>query len=159
MAKRKRIKVRRDRAGRRIYYPRFAHSKASEAPPRKILMMELAGKQRITSEANLKAREKVENKLDEMREHILHLYRKEPEERAKAREQADRYARIEDMERHILMFNGLSRVRILFYNKQRTRWWFVERDLIRGEMRKSIEYGSREQAFAHHETEQIKFVE
>jgi hypothetical protein len=61
------------------------------------------------------------------------------------------------MRRYAVVHNGLKRVRILFYNKDEKAYWFVERNMFTGELKRSIDYGSREQAMIYHDADHILF--
>jgi hypothetical protein len=157
MAK-KRIQ-RRTRAGRKVYYARRSNASAQRQIPREQFIGEAAARARYFSPANAEARQRRENHYQDAIIKTLGMNRgADNAPREEALDQLSLLVKLEEMDRHMVVHKGLKTVRILFYNKEETKYWFVERNLLTNDLYRSIDYGSREQAFIFHETDRVKFV-
>lgn len=59
----------------------------------------------------------------------------------------------------IVIHQGLRHVRLMFYTADYHKWWIVERDLFRNTLRKSMVYGSRDQAMTASGLDYIQWIE
>jgi hypothetical protein len=151
---------RKRKPGRRVYYKTWSHARADKAPPKKEIMSEFAGLQRIKSEASIAARERKENHLTDA---VLSTFGMAKAGDTKGRQEAlselTKFVRLENMDKHIVVHRGLRSVLILFYQGKGRSPWFVERNLLTGKVRRSIAYGTISQALSYSETGTIRFVE
>ena len=142
--------------GRKVYY-KYKIWKAGLT--RNEAVAEYAARARVHSPENLAARAKREQRASEAIISTLKMNRgADNEPREQVLNKLDQFVKLDDMDRHMIVHNSLKTVRILFYNKEETRFWFVERNLLTGKLRRSIDYGSREQAFVYHEADHVLFV-
>src|ERR1700734_3542089 len=155
----KRRPRRRAKAGRKVYYPRFSHATAQKALPRQQLNAEAAARARFLSPASAEARLKRESHSQDAIIRTLGMnHGADNKPREQALDQLSHLVKLEDMDRHMVVHKGLKTVRILFYDKSETKYWFVERNLLTQELYRSIDYGSREQAWTLHETGRVTFL-
>lgn len=145
--------------GRRVYYEKRWSSSLAHHRTKAQRTKEDIGRSRLTTPANLEARAKREAHTEDM---ILNTLRMNRGGDTKAREAAldklTHYIKLDEMDRHAVIHQGLRTVIIMFYSKNSDRVWFVERNCLTDAIRKSIEYGSISQALSYHETGTITFV-
>lgn len=63
-----------------------------------------------------------------------------------------------EMDRFVVIHKGLRHIRLLFYSADYHSWWIVERDLFRDELRKSMVYGSRDQAMTASQLDYVEWI-
>ncbi len=150
----------RTKAGRKVYYPRFSLSTAKEVAKQAGQMRaEDAQRARYFSPANAAARLKRENHYQDAIIKTFGMNRGgDNKPREECLDKLSQFVKIDQMDRHIVVHQGLDRVRILFNNKQETKYWFVERNLLTDDLYRSIDYGSREVAFILHDSDRVNFV-
>lgn len=166
-----RRKVRRRKPGRRVYYPRFSHYQVSQAMPRKEILSILHSHTAQHTDAARRARENHEHQQNERIFRVFGIDRSaldvtefdsEGDRRAKVEDARQRLLNHEDVERHVVIHKGLRTVRVLFWTSDHHRWWFVEHDLFQKELdqsfKRSVVYGSREQAMTRHELDYITWL-
>jgi hypothetical protein len=114
-----------------------------------------------TNSERAAARRKIEELKQQQRadyqDAILKAFGMNRELRKEALAQLQHFIELDQMRRYAVVHNGLKRVRILFYNKDEKAYWFVERNMFTGELKRSIDYGSREQAMIYHDADHILF--
>jgi hypothetical protein len=127
--------------------------------PKGQLTAEAHARARFNSPENIKQRERRENRFSEAVIKTFGVKRNaDNEPREQALDDLQRLVALEDMDRHILIFRSIKRVRFLFWNTLNTEFWFVERDMLSGEFQRSIPYYSREHAMAYHEVGTVQFI-
>ena len=118
------------------------------------------GRGRLTSPASLAARERAENHKADKIINTLGMNRGgDNKPREEALNALERYVRLDQMDNHAVVRQGSRTVLMLFWNSKARKTWFVERNLITGVIRRSINYGSVSQAFEFHKHGVIRFVE
>lgn len=106
----------------------------------------------------LHRREELEqHERNSYQEKIIRLFVMHHELRESVLDQLQHFIEFDQMHRYTVVHKGLRTVRILFGNQK--AHWFVERNMLTGRVKRSITYGSREQAISYHETDCIRFIE
>jgi phosphomevalonate kinase len=152
MSKRKR---RQRKAGRKVYYQRW--SKIDAQKNQSIYSM-MGGKQRFNSEENQAQRARREAHMQDAILNTFGLKRGIGETREEVLKQHQHLMDLEGLDRHMVVKRSFKSILILFYNKEETSWWFVERNPQTGEIRRSIDYDTREQAWMFYEIDRINFI-
>ncbi len=162
--------ARKRKPGRRVYYKTFSHARLkSQFLDARAMKKQGYARARVLSDANIAAREIRENRsrdavlkllgLKHIPDQAIPLPTQEyGDPRMEVEAQLDHMNRLADYDRHIILHTGWRYVRILFSNKEETQFWIVERDLITGKLRRSMIYGSREQAMMQHDSNVVRFV-
>ncbi len=150
---------RKRRPGRRVYYEKRWSSAMVHNRTKAERTRENIGRGRLTSEANLIARERRENHTNDIVINTLKMNRNgDNAGRDQALNQLQHLVRLDQMDRHVVVHQGLRSVLILLFETKARRVWFVERNLLTGKLRRSISYGSISQALSYHQTQTITFV-
>ena len=155
-------KGRKRQTGRKVYYGRWSNPQLSSmdrAERRKYAAAIDYGNGRYFSPASQQARLDREAKSQDRVINTLGLNRgADNAPRELVLDKLSRFVKLDGLDQHMVVLNKQGLVRILFHNKGMTEYWFVESDQLTGTLRKSITYGSREQAFIFHETNHIRYI-
>lgn len=167
--------ARKRRTGRRVYYKPFSHNKSRNS----LLTaqeMKKEGFRRglVLSEANVKWKEAQEEQKRKVQRGVLRTLGydiPEPQNvevplptvecndpRMVVELQLECMNRLADYDQHIVLHKGLKTVRILFQNKEGTAYWIIERNMFTGKLKRSVDYGSREQAMMVNDADCILFA-
>lgn len=159
--------ARKSRPGRKVYYPRWSHKSSVQRLPRKEMLSELNGRARILTEASIAARQRREAALHEPVMRVFGLVRDgDNGPRQEALDKLQGLLDLNSMDKHIVLRKGIKTVRIMFWSSKLDRngqgrpdkFWIVERNMFTGEIKRSIDYDSREAAMQVSECDRVTFV-
>lgn len=157
MGRRKKPVRRKTRPGRKVYYRPLggSHSKAKEAPTKQEMFREFNGTARVSSDASFGARELREQKSLEKTIRVFGL--SDTAEHMEVLNKLRHLRTMESMDSHVVVHNSLKSVCILFHDKTKTKFWFVERNKLNNTVRCSITYGTWSQAYGMFQVDAILF--
>lgn len=148
------------RPGRRVYYKPFSHNKSRKSLLDAREMKREAFRRALAlSPASVEARLISESRTEDAVYKTLKLQKPQlGDPYLEAQAEFQRLSRLADYDQHVVLLRGLKTVRILFQNKEGTAFWIIERNMFTGRLKRSVDYGSREQAMQHNDADCIVFA-
>ena len=155
----------RGRTGRKVYYRTWSASSTQHFPKQQMLA-ELHAHTRQQSDASRRAREMEDQHKAERMFRCLGIdytsYEQKQfdnvDRRLLVEQKLNKLIAFEDIERFVIVLKTLKRIRLLFHNKDKTKWWFIERNLLNNTMRRSIDYDYHALAWHYHVCDRIHFI-